>query len=98
MIRILDDESLGPVLEPLFKQLALCISSPHFQVAERALSFFNNEAFVRIVTQRMKLVLPLLFEALYFAAQCHWNPAIRRITLDCLKLFKVRLPLPLMIL
>ena len=35
------------VCEPLFHRLALCVDSQHFQVAERALYFWNNEYIVR---------------------------------------------------
>ena len=31
------------VMVPLFNQLTKCVSSPHFQVAERALYYWNNE-------------------------------------------------------
>ena len=32
------------VMVPLFNQLTKCVSSPHFQVAERALYYWNNES------------------------------------------------------
>ena len=35
------------ICEPLFHRLALCVDSQHFQVAERALYFWNNEYIVR---------------------------------------------------
>ena len=37
------------ICEPLFHRLALCVDSQHFQVAERALYFWNNEYIVRYV-------------------------------------------------
>merc|ERR1711920_256306 len=37
--------------EPLFSRLALCITCPHFQVAERALFFWNNDYVVKLLME-----------------------------------------------
>lgn len=50
---------------PLFVQLAKCISSPHFQVAEKVLSYWNNEYFLNLVTDNAETILPIIFSALY---------------------------------
>lgn len=39
------------VMSPLFRQLADCIRSPHFQVAERVLFLWNNEHIVKLINQ-----------------------------------------------
>lgn len=41
--------SLGA--EPLFRLIARCINSPHFQVAERALFLWNNEYIVSLIAK-----------------------------------------------
>lgn len=50
---------------PLFVQLAKCISSPHFQVAEKVLGYWNNEYFLNLVTENAETILPIIFSSLY---------------------------------
>lgn len=72
---------------PLFKQIARCLNSPHFQVAERALFMWNNEHIVSMITQNRTVVLPIIFEALEANIQSHWNPAVHGLTSNIKKLF-----------
>ena len=44
-------EEFARVVEPLFKQIARCLTSSHFQVAERSLFLWNNEYIVQQVAQ-----------------------------------------------
>nr|GEZ55123.1 serine/threonine protein phosphatase 2A 57 kDa regulatory subunit B' beta isoform-like [Tanacetum cinerariifolium] len=60
---------------PLFRQLARCLNSPHFQVAERALFMWNNEHLVSLIAQNRTVILPIIFDALELNVQAHWNPA-----------------------
>lgn len=39
------------IMKPLFQRIALCVGSPHFQVAERALFLWNNEYIVSLIAQ-----------------------------------------------
>ena len=41
----------APILRPLFLRIAMCVGSPHFQVAERALLLFSNEFIVELVEE-----------------------------------------------
>lgn len=50
---------------PLFVQLAKCISSPHFQVSEKVLGYWNNEYFLNLVTENADTILPIIFSSLY---------------------------------
>ena len=50
---------------PLFVQLAKCISSSHFQVAEKVLSYWNNEYFLNLCIENAEVILPIIFPALY---------------------------------
>ncbi|CAI4964491.1 CGH_1_HP_G0138810.mRNA.1.CDS.1 [Saccharomyces cerevisiae] len=50
---------------PLFVQLTKCISSPHFQVAEKVLSYWNNEYFLNLCIENAEVILPIIFPALY---------------------------------
>jgi len=56
---------LGDCQINLFRRLAKCIRSPHFQVAERALYILNNDFILRFVTSHRTTLLPILAEALF---------------------------------
>uniref|UniRef100_A0A1I8FAZ4 Serine/threonine protein phosphatase 2A regulatory subunit n=1 Tax=Macrostomum lignano TaxID=282301 RepID=A0A1I8FAZ4_9PLAT len=43
ILDVVDPVEFRKVAGPLLRQLARCVSSPHFQVAERALYYWNNE-------------------------------------------------------
>lgn len=69
IFEIIDSQEFQRVEVPLFAQLAKCISSPHFQVSEKVLCYFNNEFFVSLVTDNAESILPIIFPALYELAQ-----------------------------
>ena len=75
------------ILKPLFSRIALCVGSPHFQVAERALFLWNNEYIVSLIAQNRNQVLPLVFEALYTNSRAHWNSTVHGLTCNVVKLF-----------
>lgn len=72
---------------PLFVQLAKCISSPHFQVAERALHFWSHEYFCSLVAENSETILPIIFSALHENSTAHWNQAIHSMIYNATKLF-----------
>jgi hypothetical protein len=72
---------------PLFVQLAKCISSPHFQVAERALNFWSSEYFCSLVSENSETILPIIFSALVETETTHWNQSIHQMVYNALKLF-----------
>ncbi|TYH77205.1 hypothetical protein ES332_D04G137000v1 [Gossypium tomentosum] len=72
---------------PLFRQIARCLNSPHFQVSERALFFWNNEHIVGLIAQNRHVVLPLIFEALEKNILGHWNQAVHGLTVNVRKMF-----------
>ncbi|KAB5552359.1 hypothetical protein DKX38_009670 [Salix brachista] len=72
---------------PLFRQIARCLTSSHFQVAERALFLWNNEHIVSLIAQNRTVVLPIIFEALEKNIQSHWNQAIHGLTINIRKMF-----------
>jgi serine/threonine-protein phosphatase 2A regulatory subunit B' len=63
---------------PLFQQLARCINSQHFQVAERALLYWNNEYVVNLMSDNLAVLLPIVFPALYTNSKSHWNRYVYR--------------------
>jgi len=74
-------------VDPLFKRIALCIGSPHFQVAERALFLWNNEYIVSLIMQCRHQILPLVFAPLKINSKEHWNTTVHGLTCNVVKLF-----------
>ncbi|XP_057983656.1 serine/threonine protein phosphatase 2A 57 kDa regulatory subunit B' beta isoform-like [Malania oleifera] len=72
---------------PLFRQIARCLNSSHFQVAERALFLWNNEHIVSLIAQNRGVILPIIFEALEKNIQSHWNQAVHGLTVNVRKMF-----------
>ncbi|KAK2990967.1 hypothetical protein RJ640_007115 [Escallonia rubra] len=72
---------------PLFRQIARCLNSSHFQVAERALFLWNNEHIVGLIAQNRNVILPIIFEALEKNIQSHWNQAVHGLTVNVRKMF-----------
>lgn len=71
---------------PLFKRVALCIRSPHFQVAERALFIWNNDDIVKLVNQSRQTLFPIVVGALYQNSKQHWNGTVHGLTYNVLRL------------
>ncbi|KAG5584252.1 hypothetical protein H5410_044686 [Solanum commersonii] len=72
---------------PLFRQVARCLNSPHFQVAERALFLWNNEHVVSLIAQNRNVILPIIFEVLEKNIRSHWNQAVHGLTVNVRKMF-----------
>ncbi|XVE92237.1 hypothetical protein REPUB_Repub01dG0079600 [Reevesia pubescens] len=72
---------------PLFHQIARCLNSLHFQVAERALFLWNNDHIENLIIQNRKVILPIIFPALEKNARNHWNQAVHSLTLNVRKIF-----------
>ncbi|XP_073276634.1 serine/threonine protein phosphatase 2A 57 kDa regulatory subunit B' beta isoform-like [Primulina huaijiensis] len=72
---------------PLFRQIAHCLNSSHFQVAERALFVWNNEHIVSLIAQNRGIILPIIFEALEKNVQSHWNQVVHDLTVNVRKMF-----------
>lgn len=71
----------------LFRQLARCLSSSHFQVAERALFLWNNDHIENLIKQNRKVILPIIFPALERNSKNHWSQAVQSLTLNVRKIF-----------
>ncbi|KAI3791887.1 hypothetical protein L2E82_05751 [Cichorium intybus] len=71
---------------PLFKRIAKCLKSPHFQVAERALFMWNNEHIVGLIAENKTVVLPIIFEALNTDIRAHWNPTVHGLVVNVRKM------------
>ncbi|KAE8734525.1 Serine/threonine protein phosphatase 2A 59 kDa regulatory subunit B' zeta isoform [Hibiscus syriacus] len=72
---------------PLFRQIGRCLSSSHFQVAERALFLWNNDHIVNLIKQNRNVLLPIIFPSLEKNARNNWNQAVQSLTLNVRKIF-----------
>ncbi|KAL6551434.1 hypothetical protein OROGR_007588 [Orobanche gracilis] len=72
---------------PLFRQIARCLRSSHFQVAERALFLWNNDHIENMIKQNRKVILPIILPALEKSSRNHWNQAVQSLTLNVRKIF-----------
>ncbi|VDM98723.1 unnamed protein product [Thelazia callipaeda] len=87
ILDVIEDVEFQKVMVPLFQQLARCVSSPHFQVAERALYYWNNEYIMSLISDNASTILPIMFPALYRNSKNHWNKTIHGLIYNALKLF-----------
>ncbi|CAH8507189.1 unnamed protein product [Dicrocoelium dendriticum] len=86
ILDVVDPTEFRKVIKPLFTQLAKCVSSPHFQVAERALYFWSNDYILQLMQDHVEEILPIMFPALFRTKQ-HWNKTIHGLIYNALKLF-----------
>jgi len=87
ILEMVQAEPFECLVQPLFKRIACCIGSPHFQVAERALFLWNNEYIVSLIMQQRQNILPIVFGALYENSRMHWNQTVHGLTCNVVKLF-----------
>jgi serine/threonine-protein phosphatase 2A regulatory subunit B' len=87
LLAVIEPEDFVIIMEPLFRRLAKCMSSLHFQVAEKALTLWTNQYVLGLVAENNDVILPIVFPSLFYNAKRHWNKTIRLIAFNALKLF-----------
>lgn len=87
IFEVMEPSEFVKIQVPLFQQLAKSISSQHFQVAERALYFWNNEYFCTLVSENVNVILPIMFAALHENAKAHWNRTIHGMVYNAMRMF-----------
>jgi serine/threonine-protein phosphatase 2A regulatory subunit B' len=87
ILDVIEPTQFTRIEDPLFKQIAKCVSSPHFQVAERALYFWNNEYILSLIEENSTVIMPIMFPALYRISKEHWNQTIIALVYNVLKTF-----------
>ncbi|XP_076235287.1 serine/threonine-protein phosphatase regulatory subunit widerborst isoform X1 [Calliopsis andreniformis] len=85
ILDVIEPSQFVKIQEPLFKQIARCVSSPHFQVAERALIFWNNEYVMSLIEENNHVIMGIMFPALYKISKEHWNHTIITLVYNVLK-------------
>lgn len=56
-------------------------------MAERALFLWNNDHIRNLITQNLKVILPIILPSLEKNAHGHWNQAVQSLTLNVRKIF-----------
>jgi serine/threonine-protein phosphatase 2A regulatory subunit B' len=84
LLDLTQSEQFEALIPPLFTRMAKCIGSPHFQVAERSLFFWQNEHINELIAQHSEQIFPLLAQDLQAT---HWNKTVNDLTVDVLKSF-----------
>lgn len=87
LLELTQPSEFTKIAVPLFERINMCVDSPHFQVAERALFLWNNEYIVSLIAQNKQIVLPLVITSLSKNAAEHWNLTVTSLTGNVLKLF-----------
>ncbi|KAG8086694.1 hypothetical protein GUJ93_ZPchr0010g11129 [Zizania palustris] len=72
---------------PLFRQIARCLNSSHFQVAERALFLWNNDHIEGLIRHNCKVILPIILPAFERNTKGHWNQAVQSLSFNVRKTF-----------
>jgi serine/threonine-protein phosphatase 2A regulatory subunit B' len=73
ILDVIDVPEFQQIMCPLFTRLCQCVSSPHIQVSERALYYWNNDYVVSLMAENIKVVMPIIFPTLYKTSKTHWN-------------------------
>ncbi|XP_044727575.1 serine/threonine-protein phosphatase 2A 56 kDa regulatory subunit epsilon isoform-like [Chrysoperla carnea] len=87
ILNIIDVNEFKKIQEPLFKRLALCVGSLHFQVAEKSLLYWQNDFVCRLMEDNYKTLIPILFPHLYRMSKEHWSETIISLIMNALKSF-----------
>lgn len=73
IVEVADSNEFRNIMGPLFTKLGQCVSNTHFQVAERALFFWNNEYVMSMMAENIEEIMPIIFPTLYRTSKTHWN-------------------------
>ncbi|XP_017056171.1 serine/threonine-protein phosphatase 2A 56 kDa regulatory subunit epsilon isoform-like [Drosophila ficusphila] len=67
-----DTLQLDVIHEALFRQIAKCMSSISYRVAEKALHLWANPVILKLMETNYKIIMPIAFPALYVNSHNHW--------------------------
>lgn len=76
----IDSHNLGEQSQAIklkfFKRICTCITSSHFQVAERSLFLWNNDKLIKLVTDNKEAIFPIAIKGLLRNSKFHWNTTV----------------------
>lgn len=79
LFETIDSNICLQIASPLFKRLAKCLKSDHFQVCERALFLWHNPRIASLLVEDKNIRtigLPLIYKPLYTNSMDHWHEYI----------------------
>lgn len=76
----IEPEEYRSLALPMCTRIAKCLSSWNSQVAERALHVWNNEQFVKMVSQATEDVFPVIVKAIENNMKWHWSKSVKQLT------------------
>jgi len=82
IIEITPINQLKSFLSPIFHRLSKCIQNQHFQVAERALFFWNNDLIGSLTSDHRNIIFPIIVPALHDIKEIHWNSTVHSLSLN----------------
>jgi len=87
VLEMTEQPQFEKLIVPVFKRVAACICSPHFQVAERALFLWNNDVIAQFMSDHRPVIFPVLYPALHTNLERHWNNTVTQLTTHILQQF-----------
>lgn len=73
VLEVAGEDEVEDIILPLFRRIGKSIESPHFQVAERALFYWNNDLVLDIFDRYRDILMPSIVGALMRNTAGHWN-------------------------
>ena len=71
-----DMNKLNYLAPGIFKRIVKCVASPHLQVADRTMCFFENEFFLNILKNFKEIAFPILVPIVSHLVNSHWHELI----------------------
>lgn len=87
LLEMINMEEFEKIMIPLFRRIACCLNSSHFQVAERAHFLWNNDHILYLIMHNRQVIMPLVFSSLERNTRNHWNRAVLNLTQNVMKMF-----------
>lgn len=92
LLEITAAEQFTAVTPALFKRIAQCVGSPHFQVAERALYIWQNDHVAENIASNAEEILQIMYPVLHSDEVPHWNTTVHSLSMDVLQQFREMCP------
>ena len=74
---VCDITKLDPHIDILFKRLVRCIASPHLQVSDRSMCFFENDFFLSVLRNYKLKIFPLMVPIIAKLVESHWHKLLQ---------------------
>jgi len=84
---LIPDIASGIVLK-ISKCVKNCIANTNFAIAEKALTMWENDNFVRLIQTQANVAYPILLPTLFKTAQSHWFPDVKSLALLTMRILK----------